>query len=75
VAALSCASGFYVSSRPEILSDVATDDSGTWNDHTKMKTCTSCGGEGETTSMVANEKGETKPVKGPCVPCGGKGTV
>jgi hypothetical protein len=64
VAALSCASGFYVSSRPEILSDVATDDSGTWNDHTKMKTCTGCG-----------EKGETKPVKGPCKPCNGKGVV
>lgn len=54
---------------------VATDDSGTWNDHAKMKTCTDCWGEGQVTSMVANEKGETKPVTGPCKPCKGKGTL
>lgn len=53
---------------------VATDDSGTWNDHAKMKTCNTCRGEGQVTSMVANAKGETKPVTGPCKPCNGTGT-
>ena len=52
---------------------VATDDSGTWNDHAKMKTCTDCWGEGQTTSKVTDASGNTVEVKGKCKPCNGRG--
>lgn len=55
------------------MSAVATDDSGTWNDHVKMKTCTDCGGEGEIKSKVTDAKGNTVEVKGTCKPCNGRG--
>ena len=54
---------------------VATDDSGTWNDHAGMKTCTACGGEGTRTTKATDAKGNTVESSGPCNPCNGKGEV
>ena len=54
---------------------VATDDSGTWNDHAKMKICTDCDGEGVRKSKVSDAQGNTVEVKGTCNTCRGTGRV
>lgn len=54
---------------------VAEDDSGTWNDHTKMKTCRTCQGEGSKVITVTDAKGKEISITRACQPCNGKGTV
>lgn len=52
---------------------MAKDDSGTWNDHAKAKTCNTCGGEGEVTTKATDARGKTVETTGTCGACKGTG--